>query len=185
MNPKHITVIVMVSVVLLTLLFPGKGEARAWQFGDLRYFTVEQVCRDGARVIAGYDKENGGEGEPQKGDTSNLPLSARHIQGELPTDPPTDESGMDVYGPLITPSTNVLMTYHEEPLTADINDDGSLIIDFNIYGSQTLLWEPLEVGEEVIIYSFPSGSLVEFNLPVEDCFLVEPNEMIYLPLIIE
>lgn len=185
MKSRHFTIVMTFGVILLTLLFPARGEARLWQFGDLRYFTVERVCRDGARVIAGYDKENGGGGQPQPGDTSNLPLSVRHTQEPLPTDPPTDESGMDVYGPLITPSTNVLMTYHEEPLTADINDDGSLIIDFNIYGSQNLVWEPLDVDDLVIIYTFPSGLLEEFTLPVEDCFLVKPNDLTYLPLITE
>ena len=183
---KRVTIIVTFGIALLTLLFPTQGEARLWQFGDLRYFTVEHVCRDGAQVIAGYDKQNDGGGQlPQPGDTSNLSVSARLIQGPPPLVPPADENAMDVYGPLITPSTNVLMTYHEEPLAADIDDDGDDDIDFNIYGSQNLVWEPLDIGDSIIIYSFSAGLLVEFSLPIEDCFLVEPNEMIYLPLILE
>lgn len=170
MKSKHLTIVMTFSIILLTLLLPAQGEARLWQFGDVTYFTVDQVCRDGVTVIAGYDKANDGGGQPpQPDDTASVAINTRLVQDSTLPNPDTAQYPIEVYGPRLAASTDVLMTYNEEPLIADINDDGTFIIHFNIYGSQSVLWSQLlDVGDSVIVYSAP---FLNFTLPVEDCYL--------------
>lgn len=170
MKQKRLAPIFVVTMLLLIFIWPTSSQARVWQFGSVTYFTVDQVCRDGVTVVAGYDKINDGGGQPpQPGDTASVAINTRLAQDATLPNPNTGQYPIEMYGPRLAAPTDVLMTYSEEPLTADINDDGTLIIDFNIYGSQNIAWpQVLNIGDTIIVYSSP---VLNFILPVEDCYL--------------
>ncbi|MEM8531289.1 MAG: cadherin-like domain-containing protein [Chloroflexota bacterium] len=170
MKQKHLALIFVVTMSLLTVIAPTPSQARVWQFGSVTYFTVDQVCRDGVTVIAGYDKANDGGGQPpQPGDTASVAINTRFVQDSTFPNPDTEQYPIEAYGQRLAAPTDVLMTYNEDSLTADINDDGTFIIDFNIYGSQDIIWSQLlDIGDSIIVYSAPA---LNFILPVEDCYL--------------
>ncbi|MEM8531288.1 MAG: cadherin-like domain-containing protein [Chloroflexota bacterium] len=157
-------------VLILMIAFPGSGEARAWQFGfgSGRYFAVDRVCRDGMAIVNAYYMEGD---DPQPDDTIQTTITTR-----LPENPALPEINTpgyptEIYGPLLISPTEILMTYHDVPITANIDDN--TVIDFYIYNEQNVVWSPvLDVGESVLVYSNP---FVNDVVPVEDCYFNQPT----------
>ena len=162
MNQKHIKSLSIIVLLLLMVVFPSQGSARLWQFGNGFHYAVDRVCRDGADMIAAFW------GPPvNPGDELEMRLSAQQYHNDKLPDPQnTVHPPIILYGPLLDTQV-VLMTYHDEPLSADLNDDGTIDRTFHLYGIGTLNWSSLQQVGDFVMFS---GS-DELILPVEDCYL--------------
>ncbi|HMO55933.1 MAG TPA: cadherin-like domain-containing protein [Roseiflexaceae bacterium] len=140
--------------LLALLLTPNLAHAaRSWKFGNAIYYTAGAVCRDGAELIAG--------------DTAPVPLGIRHYTSGATVD---YETIIEDYGPMLVPSRIYTMTYHVDPIEADINNNGTIDKTFYVYMDETVFWGPLlDVGQKVIVYEIQGIDVLEAE--VEDCLL--------------
>ena len=102
MKHRKLKLLAVAGLLAGLLIGPETAKATRWKYGDTRYFTAEQVCRDGAVVLAGWDKVNsGGLPPPEPGDTQTIPLGVReYANTSIPVDPSTFVP-IEAYGPLL------------------------------------------------------------------------------------
>jgi Tol biopolymer transport system component len=157
----------LVLTLLLALVATPRDAlaARSWKFGDTRYFSAGDVCRDGAVLLAGWDKAGSSLPPAAPGDTQTIPLGIRAYTSDAPVDTSTP---VEDYGALLVPSKTYTMTYHVEPIVADITLNGTFIITFNVYLIEEVFWGPLlDVGDKVVVHE---GG-IPLEAEVEDCML--------------
>ena len=172
MPANRIKLLFIIITIGVFVTISARNVQAAWVFRDQRYFTVDQVCRDGAMMIAAY-WTGVGDNSPD-GDGTIIGLGARlHTSNNIP-DPDT-ASGYEketAYGPLLAATKRYTMTYQGgTPLPADLDENGSFEYNFYVYHIDALLWSRhLDVGDEVVFTEAGDGLTSE---PVEDCYLNE------------
>src|SRR5215207_4586184 len=146
MKRQHLVRLLGVALLLAVMVGPGSVQAAKWKFGDDRYYSAERVCRDGIVVVAGWQKT-----DPAPGDTRTIPLGARLYANPALSLDPLSFGRVEEFGPLLVPERELTMTYNETPLIADVNEDGSFVITFNVYVRETWRWsQVLDVGANVL-----------------------------------
>ena len=171
----------LLAAMLILMLGLPLGIARVdaargnWEFGDARYFTVDQICRDGATFSAVYSFP------PPALNTATIDIGARlytsvTTQPVLPAGSSTRRSQYS-YGEALAPTGIFTLTRQSPPLQADINNNGTLEAgeSFDVYFTgQALYWpRELQPGVDRVVITH-SGQGFNWDY-VQDCYLNRLN----------
>lgn len=156
----------------LPLAVPGADAARSdWEFGDARYFTVDEICRDGATFSAVYSFP------PAGLNSATIDIGAR-LYTSLTTQPllPAGSSTRRPeysYGEALAPTAIFTLTRQSPPLAADINNNGVIEAseNFDVYFTgQAMYWpRELQPGVDRVVITH-SGQGFNWDY-VQDCYL--------------
>jgi archaellum component FlaF (FlaF/FlaG flagellin family) len=176
----HLLLLVLLALAALTL--PSKpAQGMSWRKGASEYFSVQHLCRDGALISTGY-RRTLEQLEDEFEDNPNLTivftLTARlYTNTDLPllADPNDDQLSRpnnSEYGPTLSTFSIQQEFRPTQPITVDLDLDGTLDQTFWMYKENTIVTWPrvLNPGQRVIV-SGGNGDAPEL---VDNCFYNRP-----------